>query len=115
MADDRILHRCPGGRGAHGSARLLSIEPRIIFEIEQLIASVPVPRIVLLIDRTTDRPFLEQTCRTAGVPCPATRRIIAAGGHRLRVLLASASHQRDVDTLIVLLCESITLPATLTP
>ena len=86
-----------------------------IFEIEQLIASVPVPRIVLLIDRTTDRPFLEQTLQDGWRAMPGDSPNYRAGDHRLRVLLASASHQRDVDTLIGLLCESIALPATLAP
>jgi hypothetical protein len=86
-----------------------------IFEIEQLIASVSVPRIVLLIDRTTDLPFLEQTLQNAWRAMPGDSPNYRAGGHRLRVLHASARHQRDVDTLIGLLCESMTLPATLTP
>ena len=85
-----------------------------IFEIEQLIALVPVPRIVLLIDRTTDLPFLERTLQDAWLAMPGDSPNCRAGGHRLRVLLASGSH-RDVDTLMGLLCESVTLPATLTP
>jgi hypothetical protein len=86
-----------------------------IFEIEQLIASVSVPRIVLLIDRTTDLSFLERTLQDAWRAMPGDSPNCRAGDHRLRVLLASARHHRDVDTLIGLLCESITLPATLTP
>ena len=69
-----------------------------IFEIEQLIASVPVPRIVLLIDRTTDRPFLEQTLQDAGVPCPATRRIIV----RATIGFACCSHRRATSVTSIL-------------
>jgi hypothetical protein len=46
-----------------------------IFEIEQLIASVPLRRIVLLTDGSTDFSLLEQRVRERGVPCPAAPRM----------------------------------------
>jgi hypothetical protein len=76
-----------------------------IFEIEELIAVVPVDRIVLLVDRTTDVPFLERTLEQAWQTMPADSPNVVAGQPRLRVLEGSASHRRTLATLLGLLCE----------
>lgn len=81
-----------------------------IFEIGQLLASVSVQRILLLIDRSTELSFLEQTLQDAWLAMPSDSPNFVAGEHRLRVLLASSSHRRTLDTLLNLLCESPTVP-----
>jgi hypothetical protein len=82
-----------------------------IFEIEQLIAAVPVDRIVLLVDGSTDVPFLERTLEDAWRAMPSASPNIVAGQHRLRVLQSSARHGRTLATLLGLLCEGPADPA----
>jgi hypothetical protein len=76
-----------------------------IFEIEELIAAVPVERIVLLVDPSTDLPFLEQTLQDAWQAMPDQAPNVVAGQHRLRILHASSRHGRTLATLLGLLCE----------
>ena len=82
-----------------------------IFEIEQLIAAVPVDRIVLLVDGSTDVPFLERTLEDAWRAMPGGSPNVVAGQHRLRVLQSSESHGRTLATLLGLLCEGPAEPA----
>ena len=77
-----------------------------IFEIEQLIGSVFLHRIVLLVDSSTDLPFLEQTLQGAWRGMPGDSPNAVAGTHRLHVLQTSANHSRTLDSLLGLLCES---------
>jgi hypothetical protein len=77
-----------------------------IFEIEQLIASVSLHRIVLLADASTDLPFLELTLRDAWRIMSGDSPNAVTGRHRVRILQASSSHGRTLDTLLGLLCES---------
>lgn len=77
-----------------------------IFEIEQLIVSVPLQRIVLLVDRSTDVPFLDQTLQRAWRTMPTDSPNAIAGEHRVRILQASSSHRRTLDALLGLLGES---------
>lgn len=77
-----------------------------IVEIEQLIASVSLHRIVLLVDGSTDVPFLEQTLQGAWHAMPGDSPNAVAGRHRLRVLQASTNRSRTLDGLLGLLCES---------
>src|SRR5262245_30635241 len=77
-----------------------------IFELEQLIASVSLHRIVLVVDNSTDVPFLEQTLQGAWRSMPGDSPNAVAGKHRLQILPASASHSRTLDNLLGLLCES---------
>jgi hypothetical protein len=79
------------------------------FELEQLVASVSVPRIVILSDRATDLPFLERTLQDAWRGMPSDSPNCLAGDHRLRVLLASSSHRRTLDAMMGLLCESVSV------
>ena len=81
-----------------------------IFEIKQLIASVALSRIVLLVDSSTDMPFLEQTLQGAWRALPGDSPNAVAGRHRLHVLQASANHGRTLDSLLRLLCESFGEP-----
>jgi hypothetical protein len=74
-----------------------------IFEIEQLIASIPLPRIVLLVDGTTDLAFLEQTLRAAWRTMPAAARNAAPGRYSIRLLRASPRSARTAETLVGLL------------
>jgi hypothetical protein len=74
-----------------------------IFEIEQLIASVPLQRIVLLVDRSTDVPFLEQILRRAWRAIPTDSPNAIAGEHRVRILEASASHRYTLNAVLGLL------------
>jgi hypothetical protein len=77
-----------------------------IFELAQLIASVSFHRIVLLVDASTDVPFLEQTRQAAWRAMPGDSPNIGAGTHRLHALQAPAHHSRTLDSLLGLLCES---------
>jgi hypothetical protein len=81
-----------------------------VFEIGQLLASVPVGRIVLLIDRTTDRTFLERTLQDSWQTMPAGSPNRRRGTHRLRLLMASRRRGRLLDVLMGLLCESAEAP-----
>src|SRR5262245_7019105 len=74
-----------------------------IFEIEQLIASVPLQRIVLLVDRSTDVPFLEQILQRAWRTIPTDSPNAIAGKHPVRILLASSSHRHTLNALLGLL------------
>jgi hypothetical protein len=74
-----------------------------IFEIEQLIASVPLLRIVLLVDRSTDVPFLEQILQRAWRNIPTDSPNAVAGEHRVRILQASSSHRHTLNGLLGLL------------
>jgi hypothetical protein len=75
-----------------------------IFEIQHLVTAVPLHRIVLLIDRSTDIPFLEQTLRDAWSTMPHDSPNAGAGRHSLRILQAS-SGGTTLDVLLGLLCE----------
>jgi hypothetical protein len=77
-----------------------------VFEIEQLIASVSLHRIVLLVDGSTDMPFLEQTLQGAWRAMPGNSPNAVAGKHRPHVLQAWVNHGRTLDSLLGLLCES---------
>jgi hypothetical protein len=74
-----------------------------IFEIEQLIASVPLQRIVLLVDRSTDVPFLEQILQRAWRTIPTDSPNAIAGEHRVRILQASSSHRHTLNALLAVL------------
>jgi hypothetical protein len=77
-----------------------------IFEIEELIASVAVIRVVLIVDDSTDVRFLEQTIEAAWSAIPSDSPNAVEGPHRLRILKASSPHRRTLNTLLGLLCES---------
>jgi hypothetical protein len=77
-----------------------------IFEIEELVASVAVIRVVLIVDDSTDVPFLEQTIEAAWRAIPSDSPNAEEGAHRLRILKAASGHRRTLDTLLGLLCES---------
>ena len=82
-----------------------------IFEIEELVAAVPLQRIVLLVDASTDLAFLEQTLHGAWRAVPEDSPNAAPGAHRLRILEASRRQGPTLATLLGLLCESATARA----
>jgi hypothetical protein len=75
-----------------------------IFEIEHLVTTVPLHRVVLLVDSSTDIPFLEQTLRRAWSTMTHDSPNAGAGRHSLRILQASLG-ARTLDVLLGLLCE----------
>ena len=75
-----------------------------ILEIEELIAAVPIARIVLLVDRSTDLPALERTLERAWRIRPDQSPNRGPGEHRLRLLQASPRRLRTLHTLLGLLC-----------
>ncbi|MCP4289842.1 MAG: hypothetical protein GY792_36395, partial [Gammaproteobacteria bacterium] len=77
-----------------------------IAEIKQLIATVPIERVVLLTDLSTDMVVLEQTLRIAfnAVPGDSTNNSIK--NSRLRILRASHRQKRSLDSLLGLLCDN---------
>ncbi len=74
------------------------------FEIEQLIASVPLDRIVLLVDRTTDVDLLERTLADAWQRLPANSPNVNLKNPVARLLEASKNHWRTLNALMALLC-----------
>ena len=74
-----------------------------IFEIEHLAVAVPLQRVVLLVNDSTDIPFLKQVLRRAW-STPHVSPNAAVGGNSLRILQASSGH-RTLDVLLGLLCE----------
>jgi hypothetical protein len=77
-----------------------------IFEIEELVASVAVTRVILLVDDSTDLRFLEQTIEAGWRAIPSDSPNAVEGAHRLRILKAASGHRRTLDALLGLLCES---------
>ena len=75
-----------------------------IFEIEQLIAWVPLDRIVLLVDKTTDVPLLERTLAAAWQCIPADSPNLALEKPVVRMLQASKNHWRTLNALLSMLC-----------
>ncbi len=68
-----------------------------------MIASVPLQRIVLLVDRSTDVPFLEQILQRAWRTIPTDSPNAIAGEHRVRILQASSSHRYTLNAVLGLL------------
>jgi len=77
-----------------------------VFEIEMLLDSFPVNRIVFLIDHSTDQVYLEETLRLVKSvrTCPAGD----AGMHQI-ALVQAASDSRTIECLLHLLCEKAQL------
>jgi hypothetical protein len=76
-----------------------------IAEIEQLVASVPINRIVLLADSSSSIAVIEKTVQDAFRAIPEDSPNAGAGVHRLRILRSSSSQMYTLDTLLGLLCE----------
>jgi hypothetical protein len=76
-----------------------------LYEIEQLLHSVPLDRVVLLVDGRTDVPFLEGALQQAWRSMPDDSPNALAGHSRIRILQASCRHRRTLDALLGLLCE----------
>jgi len=76
------------------------------FEIEMLIQSVPVKRIVFLVDNSTDPSFLEQTLHRAWRNMPSNSPNAGSGRQQTR-LIQAAGHRRTLDSLLGFLCEGI--------
>jgi hypothetical protein len=72
------------------------------FELQQLAAAVPLGRVVLLVDSSTDNATLEEALQHAWRTMPAGSPN-ATGTQRLRVLHASR-HGKTLDVLMDLLC-----------
>jgi hypothetical protein len=73
------------------------------FEIEMLLNSVPVNRVVFVVDKSTDRAHLEETFRFAWNSMPSSSPNASGGQHQVSLVQASG-HQRTVDSLLRLLC-----------
>ncbi|MFO1129557.1 MAG: hypothetical protein U1E66_14120 [Rhodospirillales bacterium] len=75
-----------------------------IFEIEQSIAWVPIDRIVLLVDQTTDVPLLRRTLAAAWQHLPGESPNTALNRPVVRILEASRKHRQTLDALMAMLC-----------
>jgi hypothetical protein len=73
------------------------------FEVKMLLNSVPVNRVVFLVDNSTDRTHLEETLRFAWNTLPSSSPNADAGQHQVS-LVQESSYQRTVDSLMGLLC-----------
>jgi hypothetical protein len=73
------------------------------FEIEMLLNSVPVNRVVFAVDNSTDRVHLEETFRFAWNSLPSSSPNANVGEHQVFLVQASG-HQRTVDSLLGVLC-----------
>lgn len=77
-----------------------------VYEIEQLLSSVPLDRVVLLVDRRTDVPFLERALQQAWRSRPDDSPNALARHQRIRIMAASSRHRRTLNALLYLLCGS---------
>ena len=75
-----------------------------IFEIRELVRCVPVDRIVILVDTTTDVMFLERTLSHAWRELPEGSPNMSVAQPVMRVLHGSRNHWRTLNALMVLLC-----------
>jgi hypothetical protein len=73
-------------------------------EIVMLLDSVPVNRVVFVVDNSTDRAYLDETLRFAWKTLPRTSPNANADQHQVSLVQASG-HRSTVDTLLGLLCE----------
>jgi hypothetical protein len=78
-----------------------------VFEIEQLLAIVPAQRITLLIDKTSDQAFLEQTLKSATLKIPRDSPSAASDSNSIKVLRCSKRYSDTLNTLMGSLCESM--------
>jgi hypothetical protein len=76
-----------------------------VAEIEQLIASVPISRIVLLADSSSSISVIEKTVLNAFSTIPDDSPNTKPGTHLLRILRSSSNQRHTLDTLLGLLCE----------
>jgi hypothetical protein len=82
------------------------------FEIEMLMHSVPVDRVVFLVDDSTDFSPLEQILQYVWRTMPSDSPNVSSVQHQVR-LVHAFNHRRTLDSLLGLLCENITpRPAT---
>ena len=75
------------------------------FEIQMLMRSVHVNRVVFLVNDSTDFSFLDQTLRRAWQNMPSDSPNVDSGHHQVRLIRASG-HRRTRDCMLGLLCES---------
>ena len=75
------------------------------FEIQMLMRSVHVNRVVFLVNDSTDFSFLDQTLRRAWQNMPSDSPNVDSGQHQVRLIRASG-HRRTRDCMLGLLCES---------
>lgn len=78
-----------------------------VFEIEQLLAIVPAQRITLLIDKTSDQAFLEQTLRGAIRKIPQDSPNAVSDSNSIKVLRSSNRYSDTLNSLMGSLCESM--------
>ena len=71
-----------------------------VYEIEQLLSSVPLDRVALLVDRRTDVPFLERALQQAWRSMPDDSPNALAGHQRISIMAASSRHRRTLDALL---------------
>jgi hypothetical protein len=76
------------------------------FEIEQLVATVPLRRVVLLVDNTTDMDRLDQILQTAWQGMPHDSPNLTESEPRIRVLRSSERHGDTLDCFLELLAQS---------
>jgi len=78
-----------------------------VFELECLVASAPLDRILLLVDHTTDIGAVEDVLRRAWSVMPESSPNRGAGPKRLRILRASANRRQTRDSVLGVLCETM--------
>ena len=75
-----------------------------IWEIEFLVHLVPIGRVVLLVDKTTDVPLLERTLAVSWQKIAADSPNATLQKPAVRLLRASRNHWRTLSALIAMLC-----------
>ena len=75
-----------------------------LHEIKVLVHVVPMDRVVLLVDKTTDVPLLERTLAAAWQCIPADSPNLALEKPVVRMLQASKNHWRTLNALLSMLC-----------
>ena len=85
------------------------------YELQQLLDKVPLDRIVLLIDETTDRMLLERILQDIWQNLTATSPNVRTGDKTLRMVLVAKQSSRQVRRLLLLLFSSDVTKATAPP
>jgi len=73
------------------------------YELEQLLDGVPLPRVVMIVDDTTDRPFLEDTLQSLWQNVPADSPNRSLQDPEVRLFEAQSGTGTEVRTLLSLL------------
>jgi hypothetical protein len=70
-----------------------------VFEVHELLARVPLSRVVLVVDSTTDKAFLDETLRNGWGKMPASS--VNANVVKPQIRIVTARHERGGDVAAI--------------